>query len=145
MEACDHAYKGCHQIFLPTTILQCPAGILITAYNQAEMFLPSTKETFSLPSIPGSPRVWHTLTGTVLCGGAYDETSSTCLQLKSNGAGWTPYSTGLVESRMAHSAWQSPNGVVLMGGYYSADSTELVNNTGSSSQFTLHDSVRLAF
>ena len=45
---------------------------------------------------------------------------------------------------MAHSAWQSPNGVVLMGGYYSGDSTELVNNTDTISQFTLNEPVRLA-
>ena len=119
-------------------------GILITAYNQAEIFIPSTKETFQLPSIPGSPRVWHTLTGNVLCGGAYDGTSSSCLKLKSNGAGWQSYSPGLVEPRMAHSAWQSPDGVVLMGGYYSGDSTELVTSTGSTSQFTMNDTVRLA-
>ena len=54
-----------------------------------------------------------------------------------------PYSPGTVEPRMAHSAWQSPDGVVLMGGYYSGDSTELVENTGSTSQFTLNDPVRL--
>ena len=54
-----------------------------------------------------------------------------------------PYSPGTVEPRMAHSAWQSPDGVVLMGGYYSGDSTELVNNTDSISQFTLNDPVRL--
>ena len=88
--------------------------------------------------------MWHTLTGTVLCGGAYDNTTSTCLELKSNGDGWKEYSPGLVESRMAHSAWQSPDGVVLMGGYYSADSSELVSSTASTSQFTLKDTVRLA-
>ena len=44
---------------------------------------------------------------------------------------------------MAHSAWQSPDGVVLMGGYYSGDSSELINNTHTSSQFTLNDPVRL--
>merc|ERR1711981_1296234 len=125
---CDHANQG----------------ILITAYSQAEIFIPSTKETFQLPAIPGSPRVWHTQTGNVLCGGAYDNTESTCLKLKSNGAGWMPYSPGTVEPRMAHSAWQSPNGVVLMGGYYSGDSTELVNNTDTISQFTLNDPVSYA-
>ena len=80
------------------------AGILITAYNQAEIFIPSTLETFPLPSIPGSPRVWHTLTGTVLCGGMYPETLKSFLKLKSNGEGWKEYSIVLVESRMAHSA-----------------------------------------
>ena len=63
-------------------------GILITAYNQAEIFIPSTLETLSLPAIPGSPRVWNSLTGTILCGGAYRGTSKTCHKLKSNGDGW---------------------------------------------------------
>ena len=107
------------------------------------MFLPSTLETFSLPTIPGSPRVWHTLTGTVLCGGAYPGTSTDCLELTETGDGWQPYSTVLTVSRQAHSAWDSPSGVVLLGGYDSPDSTELVNTTASTSQFTLNDPVRL--
>ena len=119
------------------------AGILITAYNQAEIFIPSTLETFPLPSIPGSPRVWHTLTGTVLCGGAYPGTSTNCLELTQTGAGWQPYSTALTVSRQAHSAWDSPSGVVLLGGYDSPDYTELVNSTGSTNLFTLNDTVRL--
>ena len=118
------------------------SGILITAYNQAEIFIPSTKETFSLPSIPGSPRVWHTLTGTILCGGAYPNTPKSCLKLKENGAGWMPYSNGTVMSRMAHSAWDSPSGVVLLGGYYSGDSTELLSSSGSVSQFTMNYKIR---
>ena len=125
--------------------MMCPAGILITAYNQAEIFIPHTLETFSLPTIPGSPRVWHTLSGTVLCGGAYADTSADCLKLEEDGAGWQPYSSALTQSRMAHSAWDSPSGVLLMGGYYSADSTELVTSTSSTSQFTMNDTIRLIF
>ena len=116
---------------------------MITAYNQAEIFIPSTKETFSLPSIPGSPRVWHTLTGTILCGGVYPDTSKSCLELQPNGAGWLPFSTPLTESRLAHSQWDSPDGVVLLGGYYSGSSTELVSSTGSISQFSLKYNIRL--
>ena len=115
---------------------------MITAYNQAEIFIPSTKETFSLPSIPGSPRVWHTLTGTVLCGGVYPGTSKSCLELKLNGDGWMPYSMALTEYRMAHSAWDSPNGIFLLGGYYSGDSTEVVSSSGSVSQFTMNYKIR---
>ena len=121
----------------------CPVGILITAYNQAEIFIPSTKETFPLPAIPGSPRVWHTLTGTLLCGGAYPGTSTSCLELTETGDGWQPYSTALTVSRQAHSAWDSPTGVVLLGGYDSPDSAELVTTTGSSSLFPMNGSVRL--
>ena len=120
----------------------CHVGILITAYNQAEIFIPSTLETFPLPAIPGSPRVWDTLTGTVLCGGVYPGTSTTCLELQQNGGGWRNFSTALPRSRLAHSAWDSPSGVLLLGGYYSGDSTVLVRPDGTTSQFTLNDNVR---
>ena len=85
-------------------------GILITSYNQAELFIPSTNSTFPLPAIPSEPRVWHTLTGNVVCGGAYPDTSSSCLELKENGEGWGPYSTRLQQPRLAHSSWDSPEG-----------------------------------
>ena len=131
-------------IVIPITIIieMCPAGILITAYNQAEMFIPSTKETFPLPSIPGSPRVWHTLTGNILCGGVYPGTSDNCLELQQNGDGWKDFSSTLKDSRLAHSQWNSPDGVVLLGGYFSGSSTELVKSGGSISQFTLKYNIR---
>merc|ERR1712061_477634 len=79
-------------------------GILITSYNQAEVYIPPIKKTFDLPSIPNNPRVWHTLTGNVICGGAYPGTYNTCLELKENGDGWRNYSTSFKPWRMAHSA-----------------------------------------
>ena len=116
---------------------------MITSYNQAEIFIPSTNETFSLPSIPGSPRVWHTLTRNVLCGGVYPGTSDSCLQLTGSGDGWQPYSSTLQTYRLAHSTWDSPQGIVLLGGYYEGNTTELVTRTNTSNFFTLKDSVRL--
>ena len=120
------------------------AGILITAYNQAEIFIPSTQETFPLPAIPGRPRVWHTLTGNVLCGGVYPGTSTSCLELTQTGDGWKDYSTSLNQSRLAHSQWDSPSGIILLGGYDSSHSTELVSSAGTRSQFRLNAPVRLA-
>ena len=124
-------------------MMMCPAGILITAYNQAEIFIPSTQETFPLPAIPGRPRVWHTLTGNVLCGGVYPSTSTNCLELTQTGEGWKDYSTSLNQSRLAHSQWDSPSGIILLGGYDSGHSTELVSSGGTRSQFTLNAPVRL--
>ena len=46
---------------------------------------------------------------------------------------------------MAHSQWDSPSGILLLGGYDSGDSTELVTSGGTSSQFSLNDKVRLGF
>ena len=118
------------------------SGILITSYNQAEIFIPSTNQTFNLPSVPLNPRVWHTLTGNVLCGGVYPDTDTSCLELTRNGNGWQPYSTELQHPRLAHSSWDSPEGIVLLGGYYSGDTTELVTRTNTSTKFTLNVNIR---
>ena len=118
------------------------AGILITAYKQAEIYIPSTNETFDLPTIPGNPRLWHTLTGNVLCGGVYPNTSSSCLELTQSGHGWLPYSAGLDPLRMAHSAWSSPEGIVLLGGYFSPTTTQLITNSNTSPGFSLNSDTR---
>lgn len=113
-------------------------GILITSYNQADIFIPSTKEIHSLPAIPGSPRVWHTQVDNIICGGVYPSTSNTCLKLSETGQGWQEYKT-LNKPRQAHSSWKSPDGIVLMGGFFSGKSTEIVGSSGSRSRFSLQD------
>ena len=118
------------------------AGILITAYNLAEVYIPSINKTYELPSIPPHPRVWHTLTGNVLCGGVYPGTSSSCLELTQSGDGWQSYSTGLDPLRMAHSAWSSPEGIVLLGGYFSPTTTQLVTSSNTRSSFSLNSDTR---
>ena len=118
------------------------AGILITSYNQAEIYIPSTGKMYELPSIPRNPRVWHTLTGNVLCGGVYPNTSSSCLELTQSGDGWKTYSPGLDKLRMAHSAWSSPEGIVLLGGYFSPTTTQLVTSTNTSTGFALNSDTR---
>ena len=125
-----------HQTFI------CGAGILITSYNQAEIYIPSIRMTFALPSIEGHPRVWHTLTGNVLCGGVYRKTDTSCLELTESGKGWQPYSSTLQQPRLAHSAWNSPEGIVLLGGYDSGNTTELITRTNTSDKFTLKDPIR---
>ena len=108
-ESCSAANKGRpHKNNSKHSITFLGAGILITSYNQAEVYIPSTGEIIELPSIPLNPRVWHTLTGNVLCGGVYPDTSSSCLELKENGEGWGQYSTRLQQPRLAHSSWDSP-------------------------------------
>ena len=115
---------------------------MITSYNQAEIYIPSTRMTFALPSIEGHPRVWHTLTGNVLCGGVYRDTDTSCLELTETGEGWQPYSSVLQQPRLAHSAWNSPEGIVLLGGYYSGDTTELVTSADTSTKFQLNYNLR---
>ena len=115
---------------------------MITSYNQAEVYIPSTGEIIELPSIPLNTRVWQTLTGNVLCGGVYPGTSSSCLELTQSGAGWQSYSTGLDPPRMAHSAWSSPIGIILLGGYFSPTTTQLITNISTSPGFSLDSDTR---
>ena len=125
-------------------------GVLITAYNQVEIFIPRSRRTIPLPSIPNHPRVGHSLTGNMICGGLYPRTSDNCLELTSNGSGWSPLNGDLKELRLAHSSWKTPNGTVLLGGYYSGKTAELVTRTctggscsiSSSFKFNLQDDVR---
>ena len=118
-------------------------GILITAYKQAEIYIPSTNETFDLPEIPGNPRLWHTLTGNIICGGVFPDTSNNCLELTESGDGWIDYSTPFEPGRMAHSAWQSPDGdIVLMGGYLGPTTSDFVTSIDTRSAFAMNSSTR---
>ena len=107
-----------------------------------EVFLPFSRMTYRLPSITGKLRVRHTLTGNVVCGGSYRDTDDNCLILTETGEGWKPYSQKLKQPRLGHSAWASPQGIVLMGGYDSSDTTELVTSGGTTMDFLLNRRVR---
>ena len=81
----------------------------------------------SLPDLPDR-RVGHTQSGAVVCGGV--DTRSSCLTF-SSGSGWTQSHT-LLEERRWHSTWKSPRGLLLMGGYRSPKTTELLHEDGTS-------------
>ena len=112
------------------------AGILITgsvgAYTSTEVFIPDTGKTCSLPDLPKS-RYGHTLdtlgNTPVICGG--DGTDTSCLQFTPTSAGgvWTNYTTTM-QRRYKHSSWVSSAGLVLMGGYYSGTTAEIVPSGG---------------
>ena len=88
----------------------------------------------TLPPLP-SWREGHTQDGLLHCGGDWP-TYNTCSKLSAGG--WV-VSHNLLESRGDHSSWQSPAGLVLIGGYYSGTTTELLSSSdsSSSSNFTL--------
>ena len=77
--------------------------------NSAEVFLPFTGQQCRLPEIPGSPRWYHTMDNTTLCGGLWPDTEvrKTCLSLGSDG--WVT-SSHLLHQRPYHSSWASPSG-----------------------------------
>ena len=134
-EDCDHANKGRLYIHWIHIHVRYIAGILVTYNNLAWIFIPSTKEWLPLPSIPGSPRQWHTLTRNVICGGVWNGTSTSCVELLEKGGGWKEYPTTLSNSRAAHSSYDSPDGVVLIGGYYSSDTFDSLENIRPNSRF----------
>ena len=113
------------------------AGVLITggdsytAWNTAELYLPSVGATCSLPSLPDY-RVEHTVSEDgLLCGGHY--TQDSCLQWSPDSGTWEEALT-LDVSRWAHVSWtptSGNNGTYLMGGYPSYQTTTLIKNDGS--------------
>jgi len=87
--------------------------------------MPSTREGHTLDQLAD---------GTVLaCGGGYDgvDTVKTCV--KFNGTSWSQHSTQQF-SRLYHTSLAGQHGLLLMGGYYSRATTELV---GGGEQYNL--------
>ena len=111
------------------------AGVLITggdpAGNTAELYLPFSNVSCTLPSLPDS-RVAHTVTeGGLLCGGA--DTGDSCIMWSPDSGTWEEALT-LDVKRYGHVSWTPSSGntgTYLMGGYYSKRTTTLVNNDGS--------------
>ena len=86
----------------------------------------------SLPDLP-TARVYHTQDGQVACGGWGGNTrEDSCVALTA--AGWEE-AHNLQQQRRTHSSWRSPAGLLLMGGWRNATSTELLSNTDSSSSY----------
>ena len=80
----------------------------------------------SLTNLPFK-RVYHSQTGVTLCG-SYDA-RSTCLTLSSSGS-WEE-SHNLAKHRYWHTAWESPQGTILLGGEAPIGSTtEILTESG---------------
>ena len=84
------------------------------------MFQVSTGQSCSLPSLPDG-RAGHTSHSLTLCGGLF--TPTTCISFSSGV--WVP-SHSLAEEREDHTSWQREEGLLLLGGYYSPTTTELL-------------------
>ena len=82
----------------------------------------------SLPPIPEN-KSRDTLTGLVLCGGFNETVRKSCVRFSKGEEEWKKSHT-LKESRRGHVAWNSPDGVLLMGGRNSPTTTELLTNNG---------------
>ena len=83
----------------------------------------------SLPDLP-SYRRGHSQTGVTLCGGFYSPDTTSCHTLSSTGS-WE-LSHNLAQGRADHSAWASPQGIMLIGGYWRRplETTEILLKSG---------------
>ena len=81
-----------------------------------------------LPSLP-KPRWGHTQTGLVACGGFWGSNEKDCLTFSIGMEEWKISHT-LREERSRHSSWNSPDGVVLLGGDENKNTTEILTNSG---------------
>jgi hypothetical protein len=106
-----------------------PGIILSGGYHETsvEVFVPSTGQACSLPSLPDE-RWGHTMNSLIICGGPYYSTTpTTCLSFTSGQ--WITSHT-LVEERYDHSSWQTEQGLVLIGGNASPITSEIVATAG---------------
>ena len=89
------------------------AAVLITGDFSAEVYLPSSGVSCSLPTQPDSRR-GHTQDNGLLCGG--DETSDSCLRWSSDTGTWEQFTLDVWRS--AHVSWtpDPDTGTFLMGG-----------------------------
>jgi len=121
-EPCEEAYEA----------------ILITYLNKAMIFTPNNLSWVDLPGIPGEPRERFTLAENIICGGSWPETSRSCLELTDScDSGWWNYSSELVKRRVDSVSWKVPEGVIVIGGYFSPDTTELATPTDSNLDFAV--------
>ena len=112
------------------------SAILITGgYNNgylksAEMFLPSSNTTCSLPELP-EKRGQHTQDGGLACGGNDSSMRTNCDRWTAGN--WTRTSHTLRAARYNHMSWSTAEGVFLIGGWSSASqkTSELVKEDGS--------------
>ena len=92
---------------------------------------------FTVPPLP-APRSQHTQDGELACGGGEygTGTKTSCVSLTASG--WIT-SQHLVKERNGHVSWSSPDGLLLMGGSASPQTTELLTNTSSSRRLSNRD------
>ena len=97
--------------------------------NDTELFNPSTSTHCRLPSLPYNIEE-HTQDGLLQCGGRGSPLSKSCHKLVDGT--WT-LSHNLSEWRVDHSSWQRDGGkeIYLMGGYYGANTSEVVSNSSA--------------
>ena len=96
------------------------------ALTSVELLHTNGSHLCSLPNLPRS-RADHTTNGLITCGGFTADRS--CVTF-SDGNWYESHTLGV--GRAWHTSWSSPQGVLLIGGYHSQATTELLTDDGTS-------------
>ena len=102
--------------------------------NTAELFLPSSGTSCTLPALPDL-RFYHTLNNHTLCGGF--TTKGSCRQWSPDSGTWEVLGEELDFERVYHVSWTpsaDSNGTYLIGGGVSGMTTTLVKRDGTQEQ-----------
>ena len=97
--------------------------------KSVELLYTNGSRICNLPDLPYD-RYLHSQTGLTLCGGRHDPESTNCQTLSSTGS-WEETHT-LSMRRASHCAWNSPQGIILIGGWHTGngDTTEILLENG---------------
>ena len=111
------------------------SALLITggfSQNSAEVFLPSTSTSCQLPWMVFM-RSEHTLDNLLACGGCCGDTGGfrNCEEFNPATGLWTNTFHTLQQERQGHVSWTVEEGTILMGGYYSPTTSEIVKHDGT--------------
>ena len=92
------------------------------------MYDPHSESSCVLPNF-NKYRLYHAQVGNTVCGGSGDESKYNC-EMLINGQ-WI-VSHQLLHERYTYVMWDSPEGILLMGGWKSLITTELLQDDGTS-------------
>ena len=96
------------------------------------MFLPSTSTSCLMSASLVIGRYGHTQDGLLACGGGYDSDAPTSCEEFSPATGtWARTNHTLQEERRDHVSWSVEEGTILMGGWGSQTTSEIVKHDGT--------------
>ena len=107
------------------------SAILITGgsgtEHSAEVFLPSTSTSCQLPGLVLG-RYRHTQDTFLLCGSTYSDAWTSCEEFSPATGTWALTNHTLQKSRYGHVSWSVEEGTLLMGGFSSGTTSEIVKH-----------------
>ena len=106
--------------------------------KKVELYNPATGNSCRVQDLQ-QDRYYHSSCGGLLCGGGWSSSSrQSCERITGTEVSPLPSLT-LTEERAAHLCWRLPGeeGILLLGGFRSPTTTEVISGTSSSASFQL--------